>query len=104
MARESQVSPGLSTASMESRPGPLRSELGRLCRATRIELDLTQAALAEAAGIDRGYLATIEAGHANVSLDVVERVADALGLDLRITANRLVVLGRAARGDFVHAR
>jgi transcriptional regulator with XRE-family HTH domain len=89
---------------MDPRPPRLRSELGRLCRETRIELDITQAALAEAAGIDRGYLATIEAGQANATLDVVERVAHALGLDLRISASRVIVLGRPPRGDVVHAR
>jgi transcriptional regulator with XRE-family HTH domain len=89
---------------MDGRPRHLRIELGRLCRETRIELDITQSELAASAGIDRGHLARIETGRANPSLDVVERVIDALGLVIGISATRPIVIGRPAGGDLVHAR
>lgn len=43
---------------------------------------LTQQQLADAAGIARGYLATLESGRANPSLKVVTRIAEALDLEV----------------------
>jgi DNA-binding XRE family transcriptional regulator len=44
---------------------------------------LTQAALAERAGMDRSYLSGIERGRHNVPLDTVCRLAWALGMEVR---------------------
>ena len=44
----------------------------------RAQLRLSQAALAERAGVSRPVISEIENGRANVSLDVLERIAAAL--------------------------
>jgi transcriptional regulator with XRE-family HTH domain len=66
-------------------------------------LDITQQALALAAGVSRSLVAEIEAGRANPSLDVVSRLADALGLELEILGRQPLVIGTRTR-DAVHAR
>ncbi|MBM2322682.1 MULTISPECIES: helix-turn-helix transcriptional regulator [Marivita] len=49
----------------------------------RARARMTQAALAEAAGITRPYLSQIENGERNLSLALQKRLADALGCDPR---------------------
>lgn len=49
----------------------------------RTRAGMTQAALAEAAGITRPYLSQIENGERNLSLALQKRLADALGCDPR---------------------
>ncbi len=44
-------------------------------------MGLTQAKLAGLAAIDRAYLGKVEAGSQNVTLDKVEQLAKALGVD-----------------------
>jgi transcriptional regulator with XRE-family HTH domain len=46
----------------------------------RFEKNLTEAALAASAGINSGQIVAIENDAANISLDVLERLADALGV------------------------
>ncbi len=60
-----------------------RAALARQLRALRLRRHLTQAALAERAGMDRSYLSGIERGRHNVPLDTLCRLAWALGLDVR---------------------
>ena len=50
-------------------------------RRRRLTLGLTQSQVADALGISQPGYAAIEAGRRNPSLDVVERVADALGCE-----------------------
>lgn len=52
--------------------------LGREIRASRKACNLSQEALADAAGIDRSHMGKIERGERNVSLLNVERIASAL--------------------------
>lgn len=66
-------------------------------------LDITQQALADAVGVSRPYIAAIEAGRANPSLDLVARVADRLGIDLEFAARQPLVFGQPQH-DLVHAR
>ncbi|MFL5685351.1 MAG: helix-turn-helix domain-containing protein [Chloroflexota bacterium] len=82
---------------------PLRMPFGRLCRSTRTALALSQRQLALAAGLSAGYVAAIETGTANPTLDVVERIGEALGLDLRIVGSPPVLVGPRQR-ELVHAR
>ena len=51
-------------------------------RATRKEKDLSQEELAAIAGLHRTYVGAIERGERNVSIDNIERLAIALGLDV----------------------
>jgi transcriptional regulator with XRE-family HTH domain len=82
---------------------PLRMPFGRLIRATRAGLGLSQRELALAVGLSPGYLADIEAGSANPTLDVAERIGDVLGLELRLVGTPPVLIGPRQR-DLVHAR
>jgi len=44
--------------------------------------DLTQAELASLSGLDRSYVGSIEQARRNVSVDNIDRLADALGVDV----------------------
>ncbi len=45
--------------------------------------DLTQAKLASISGLDRSYVGSIEQARRNVSIDNIDRLAQALGVDVR---------------------
>lgn len=84
-------------------PSYLRVTLARLCFDTRTMLDITQQALADAVGVSRPYIAAIESGRANPSLDLVVRVADRLGIQIDLVARQPLVIARPQH-DLVHAR
>jgi transcriptional regulator with XRE-family HTH domain len=54
--------------------------LGQTIRAARHERGLSQEAVAARAGIDRSYYSAIERGEYNVSLDMIFKVSDGLGI------------------------
>lgn len=63
--------------------------IGRRLRAQRKALGLTQAQVGERAGIKQSYIAEIEAGTVNTTLDTLAKIGRALGLtsiDLPIPA------------------
>jgi DNA-binding XRE family transcriptional regulator len=60
---------------------PRQRAFGDRVRARRDELGLTQEALAHRAGLNRTYVATLESGERNPSLDTIVRVANGLGID-----------------------
>lgn len=69
----------------------LRKIFGEKVRRRRIELELSQEALAlRARGAgrhaewDQAYISRLEAGHVNASLDTIERVASALDCSVDI--------------------
>ena len=82
---------------------PLRTTFARLCRDTRMMLDITQATLADAVGVSRSHIAGLETGRVNPSLDLVWRIADRLGIDLDLNARPSLVISDRG-GDLVHAR
>lgn len=51
-------------------------------RARRKALGISQEELADLAGLHRTYVGSIERGERNVSIDNIERLADALDLDV----------------------
>jgi transcriptional regulator with XRE-family HTH domain len=59
-----------------------RSVLAARVKGLRTERRLSQATLAERAGMHRTYLSSIERGRRNVPLDTVCRLAWALGVDV----------------------
>lgn len=81
----------------------LRMSFARLCRDTRVQLDITQQELAGAVGVSRSHIAGIETGRVNPSLDLVWQIGAALGIDLQLVGERPVVLSPRSR-DLVHAR
>jgi DNA-binding XRE family transcriptional regulator len=67
-------------------------------------LDVTQAELAQAVGVSRPYIASIESGRANPSLRTVEDIAAALGLELQLLGRAPIAINAPAQRDIVHAR
>jgi transcriptional regulator with XRE-family HTH domain len=61
-----------------------RRRLGSELRQTREDQGTTATAVARAAGIDRAHLSRIEAGDSAGSLDVLNRIAQALGADVSV--------------------
>lgn len=55
---------------------------GRNVRQARKDMGWTQEQLAFEAGVKRAYLSEVENGQRNVSLDVVEKLAKALAIDV----------------------
>lgn len=85
------------------RPPP-RVTLARASRDGRRALGLTQQAIAAKVGVARSYVAAIERGRANPSLDVIVRLAAALGLELDFSLRSPVIIGDRRQRDVVHAR
>ena len=56
-----------------------RKAFGAAVRARRVNLHLSQEALADAAGLHRTYIGSLERGERNVSLLNIYRLAEALG-------------------------
>lgn len=61
---------------------PARDRVARHMRALRAQLGLSQEALADLVDMHRTYIGSIERRERNVSLDNVERIAHALGVDI----------------------
>ena len=59
-----------------------RARLARHLRALRAERGLSQEALADIAALHRTYVGSVERKERNVSLDNIERLAIALGVDV----------------------
>lgn len=59
-----------------------REALGRRLKELRGAAELSQAQLAQAAGMNRVFYVGVEGGRRNVSLDKVFALADALGVDV----------------------
>jgi len=68
---------------MGNSPHKARRTFGANLRAARQAKGLSQEALAERAGVHRTYLGSVERGERNVSIDNMERLAHALGVELR---------------------
>ena len=69
-------------------------EFGDRVRARRLRLGLSQEALALRASINRTYIASLEAGRRNPSLDLMARLAGALDVVLSVLVKGL----QATRG------
>lgn len=59
-----------------------RERLAQRLRAERANRGLSQERLADLAGVHRTYVGSIERSERNVSIDNIEQLATALGLDI----------------------
>ena len=60
----------------------IKKSFGKIVRKRRRALDLSQEELGDKAELNRGYISDIERGLRNPSLEVIDRIAKALGMDL----------------------
>ena len=60
----------------------LQEDLGRTISRLRKEKGYSQEAFANEAGIDRRYMSDIENGKRNISVDILERVCNKLGIKI----------------------
>ena len=60
----------------------LQEDLGRTIVRLRKEKGYSQEAFANEAGIDRRYMSDIENGKRNISIDILERVCNKLGIKI----------------------
>lgn len=68
--------------SMTSNPKNARDRLARNLRAWRSTRKLSQEVLAEHAGLSRVYVSRVENCAASVSIDAMEKLAEALQIDI----------------------
>jgi transcriptional regulator with XRE-family HTH domain len=73
--------------------GRARTLIANNVRALRLARAMTQEDLAGAAEIDRSYVSLIENEHFSVSVDLLEKLAGALGAEI----HELLMPGTAAR-------
>lgn len=67
------------------------SEAGAALRTLRLDARVTQTALAQRLGTTQSAVARLEAGRTRVSVQYLERVAEALGCELQIVFDRTAV-------------
>ncbi|MBA2300243.1 MAG: helix-turn-helix transcriptional regulator, partial [Chloroflexi bacterium] len=94
--RECETTPGTALRHGSPSRAPLATGDSRL--------GFTQEAIASKVGVARSYIAAIERGRANPSLDVIVRLAGALGLELDLSLRSPVIVGDRRQRDAVHAR
>ena len=70
------------------RPVLTVGQLGMEIRRLRLAAELTQAELAERAGVSRRWLGQVERGHLRAEADKLMRVVRALGLAVRFEPRR----------------
>lgn len=62
----------------------IRSAIGKRIKSIRLQRDMTQQELATAAGITKANVCRIEEGKYSVGIDVLNKIADALGVSLEL--------------------
>jgi transcriptional regulator with XRE-family HTH domain len=62
----------------------IKSTVGTNIRKLRQAKGISQETLAFEAGIDRSYLSEVESGRKNVGIEVLEKVAKALGVSPKV--------------------
>ncbi|HYV90869.1 MAG TPA: helix-turn-helix domain-containing protein [Chitinophagales bacterium] len=67
----------------------LFKHIGESIKHRRKELKITQPHLAELAGVSTNTLYKLERGQGNPSLDVVTKVAEVLGMELKLEVKKL---------------
>lgn len=62
----------------------IRSAIGKRIKSIRLQRDMTQQELATAAGITKANVCRVEEGKYSVGIDVLDKIADALGVSLEL--------------------
>jgi transcriptional regulator with XRE-family HTH domain len=75
----------------------LSEYFGAAVREHRTLIRLSQEELADRAGLDRTYVSGIERGRRNPSLRILQRIADALGVDLDVLFATAREIGRSEK-------
>lgn len=70
-------------------------EFGKRLRALRRERSLSQEQLAELSGLDRTYISSAEIGKRNVTLQTINILAEALGVDPSVLVSETAFRERA---------
>ncbi len=60
----------------------VQKKFGERLRELREKADVSQEKLAELAGLHRTYVSSVERGKRNISLVNIQRIADALGVEM----------------------
>lgn len=68
----------------------LVQELGKSIRLRRKALKITQPNLAQLAKISTNTLYKIERGQTNPTIDIIEKVTDVLGLELKLEVKKII--------------
>lgn len=66
----------------------LAKHLGEIIRSRRKELNITQPHLAELAQVSTNTLYKLERGHGNPSLEVMNKLAEVLGMELTLEVKK----------------
>lgn len=61
---------------------PAKALFGQRLRAARVDMALSQEELADQADLHRTYIGQVERGERNISVDNMEKLAEAVGQDL----------------------
>lgn len=69
----------------------LGETIGKIILQRRKSLKITQPDLAELAGISVNSLYKIERGQANPTLELIEKIAGVLGLDVKLEVKRITL-------------
>lgn len=74
----------LDAVEMDQPPPPIKTKFGSRLRRLRKERGFSQEGFAEECGLDRTYVGGIERGERNVGIENIERLAFALGIEVKV--------------------
>lgn len=60
----------------------IKKTFGSNVRKYRLEMNLSQEKLAEISGLHRTYISAVERGERSISLDNIQKIANALGIEI----------------------
>lgn len=66
----------------DQKVSPIQKKLGQKIKERRLELNMTQAKLADKTGLDRTYISGLESGRRNPALRNLNRLATALKISI----------------------